>query len=155
MANHIEPIEKILAEFSVTDLILENTIGRGKNTRVGTKGTFTPHTFKGLFLERAQELGLKLDGNLPHFVEKERSSGGLFKTTKTAGDSPGEGALFVAKKLTLKKIRRDRRAVHDDKRSLGTAGVIVDGASNKFFARAALASDENRNNRFRSRVRWS
>src|SRR5271165_4022966 len=60
-----------------------------------------------------------------------------------------EGTFLVAKKLRGDQRRRDRRTIDSNERAVGAARPLMNRASDQFFTRSALASDQY------GRVRWS
>lgn len=57
---------------------------------------------------------------------------------------PGECPVFIAEKLALHEISRQRAAVHRHKRARCPRARVVDGLREEFLARAAFAEDEHR-----------
>ena len=60
------------------------------------------------FLENAEQLGLRLRGQIADLVKEECPAIGDLEPTDAAGDRAGERALLMAKQLALDKTRGQR-----------------------------------------------
>ena len=54
-----------------------------------------------MLLDRAKQLGLDIERQLAHLVEKERALMGQFEATHLGGDCAREGSPFVPEQLAL------------------------------------------------------
>ena len=71
-----------------------------------------------LFLDHPQKLGLHFQGQLRHLIQKQRPALRQIKLSLVPLlRCPAECSGFIAKKLTLEQIGRDRGAVDVDKRA--------------------------------------
>ena len=73
-------------------------------------------------LEDAEQLGLRLQGQLADLVEEERAPVGQLEAADPPGDGAGEGALLVAEQLALDEPRGEGGAVDLDQRPARPAG---------------------------------
>lgn len=65
--------------------------------RTSTRMVCEPPTFSNfLLLERAQQFGLKLDREVPDFIEKQSPPVGDLEPPRRLSNSPGKGAPFVS-----------------------------------------------------------
>ena len=67
-----------------------------------------------MFLQDAQNLGLRARAHVADFVEEQRAPIGLFEAADALPVGAGESALLVAEELRLEQIFLERRAVHLD-----------------------------------------
>ena len=102
-----------------------------------------------LFLDRAQELHLHLQGEIGDLVQKQRSSVRGLKEPVAIGFGPGERALPIAEELALHQVLGDGSAVDGDERQLGARAAGVDHPGGELLAAAGLAVDEHRRLAFR------
>src|SRR5688572_22850702 len=91
------------------------------------------------FLKNTKELGLKWQTKVTDLVEEKCPFVGLFKESYFLVTSTGEGTLSMAKELGLEKIFRDGRAVDGDEGPVLLVPKLMDGTSNDFLTRTALA----------------
>jgi hypothetical protein len=63
----------------------------------------------------AEQLGLKLHGDVAHFVEENGSFIGEFEASNFLIDGAGEGAFFVSEEFTFQQAGRDGGAIQLDK----------------------------------------
>src|SRR5205823_6075868 len=106
-------------------------------------GLVAADALEALLLHDAQELGLRQGRHIADLVEEERAAGALFELADAFAFGAGEGALFMAKQLTLEQRLRNSGAVEREKRPLRPAAVAINRAGNQFLARAALAEDQH------------
>ena len=66
-----------------------------------------------------------------------------FKSPLPLGHRPGEGALFVSKKLTLDQCLRQGSTIYLDKRLLRTGALAVQCPRHQFLARSAFALNQH------------
>src|ERR1700690_441359 len=90
--------------------------GRSKVAPVDRLECRASHALDLLFAQGAQELGLKLDGQLFELVEEKRTAIGLGERALPALGGTCERPLFVPEKNALREGRRDAAAVHYDER---------------------------------------
>ena len=79
----------------------------------------TAHREEGPVLEDPQELGLKLQGGIPDFVQKNRAGSSHLEIPLATGDGTCEGSFYVAKKLGFQQSVNKGGAVHGKERLIG------------------------------------
>src|SRR4029077_16648908 len=67
--KNIQPVKQVFAKFLLLNHLSEVAIGRCDQACIGSERACASQTFELPFLEHAQQLGLKLDGNIPDLVE--------------------------------------------------------------------------------------
>ena len=87
---------------------------------------------------------MELKWNLTYLIQKQRSLVSQLETPQPITKRSCESTLYVAEKLALKKLARDRSAVYGNERTFVSRAAVVDGASDQFLSRARLAADQNR-----------
>src|SRR5205809_5419546 len=99
--KNIQPIKKILAEFSFFNGRRWKAIcgcddsHRDRNDRGSSDAANLP------FLKYTKKLGLNFRGHLGDLVEKQRPAISLLKASLMSLDGVGKGAFFVAEQLTF------------------------------------------------------
>ena len=100
-----------------------------------------PHAF---FLNGTQKLDLHGQRQVDHFIEKQCAALSGLEKTFTIGICPRKCAFFVAKKLALHQVLRDRATIDTDKRRVSPWPFTVDESGCHFLAGTGIARDENR-----------
>ena len=140
--DDVEAEVEVLAERPPADLVLELLVGGRDHPHVHGHRGGAAHRLDLLLLEGAQDLGLGLQGHVPHLVEEQGAPVGQLELALARGQGPGERALGVAEELALDEVLGDGGAVHLDEGARGAAALVVDVAGHELLARAVLAEDE-------------
>ena len=93
-------------------------------------------------LNRAQQLGLRGERQVGHFVEEQRAAVGVLELAAAAAHAGGR-ALLDAEELRFEQRLDQRRAVDGDERSRAPAAELVDLPGDEFLARARFAFDQD------------
>src|SRR6185295_15002032 len=94
-------------------------------------------------LEEAQQLGLRLDGDLADLVEEERAAMGRRQPAGAVALGVGEGPGDVAEELGLEQRPGQGGAVYGDERSAAPRAVDVQRPGDQLLAGAGLAEHED------------
>ena len=94
-------------------------------------------------LDGPQQLGLRRQRQVGHFVEEQRAAVGVLELAAAAADAGGR-ALFDAEQLGLEQRLDQRRAVDGDERPVAAPAQLVDLARDQLLADAALAFQQHR-----------
>ena len=113
----IESIIKVAAESAVGGHLCQIAVRRRDETHVDLDRLVAAETLEFLFLQHAQQLGLQLQGNVTHLVEKKCPAVGQFKAPDLLRNGAGEGTFFVAKQLAFQKSRGNGGTIELDERS--------------------------------------
>ena len=105
--DHVEPIEKVLAEPMLGDGLGEVAIGRCDHAAVGPDRLGPPDPLEPLVLEHAEQLGLHAEGDLADLVEQQRAPAGLLESPLPLAVGAGERASLVAEELALQQVFRE------------------------------------------------
>ena len=79
-------------------------VGGGDELNVHFDLPLAPQAPHPLVLDRLQQLGLQVVGQLADLVEEQRTAVGLFDQSPVAALGAGEGAGLVAEQLRLQQI---------------------------------------------------
>ena len=103
--HDIQPIEQILAEQALIDLLLQVAIGGGDDADVGPDRRAAADCRVFALLQHAQQPRLRFHRHVADLVEKQRAAFGLLETADVTILRAGEGALLVAEQLRLRSAR--------------------------------------------------
>ena len=123
----------------LSDGATQIAVGGGDDPHVYADGLGPPDPFKFAFLQKSQQLGLKLRGNIPDFIEKHRAAVGQFHLAFFQLQGAGKRSLFMAEKLALQQFLRQSDTVDRDERLVFSVAPVMDRAGKYLFARSALA----------------
>ena len=103
-------------------------MGCGNDANVYFSRAVFPDSFKLLFLQHLEKFGLKTDGYLGDFVQKERAAVCNLNPSHTILVSTGESAFNMAEEFAFEQLIWDRGAVYLDERPLLSWTALVDCA---------------------------
>src|SRR5512145_357116 len=81
--------------------------------------------------------------DLTDFIEKQSALLGFSKEALLAGNGTRKRPFYMPKELALQQAFCQRPAVHGDKGSIGTFGVIMNGSGNQLLPSACLPDNEH------------
>src|SRR5580698_3205760 len=138
-----QPVVQVRAELLLYDSRLEIPVTGGDDAHIGVDGLAAPYAFEGLRLQQTQYLRLQRDGHVSDLVQQDRPSVTLLETADATAVRAGESALLMPEELAFEEVVWNRRAVQRKERCFRASTVLVDGAGDELFARAAFARDED------------
>ncbi len=97
--DDIEPKIQILAETFFRGLAAQIAVGGGQHAHVHGDGRIRTHPLHFALLQGAQQFGLKRQGHLADFIQKQRAAIGLHEAPLTPPVRAGKRAFFVAEEL--------------------------------------------------------
>src|SRR5262249_18359458 len=138
-----DAVEEIGAEAAVVDRGAQVAVRRRDDADVDR-----PHLRRAQapdlpLLERAQELGLDVEGQLADLVEEDGAAAGGLEGADALGVGAGEGAALVAEELALEEVLGHGAAVDDDEGAGGARARGVDAERGLALAGAGLALEED------------
>src|SRR5207302_11007621 len=139
--EHVDAVEQVGAELAGPDQRFKVAVRGRQHANIHRNAAVAAHALDLAFLEHAQELRLHRERHIADFVEEERAAVRLLELPQVPRESAGERALFVAKKLGLDQLRRDRGAVYGDERRRAPGARLVQRARHQLLARARLTQD--------------
>ncbi len=95
--DHVQAIEEVLAEVPLGNFIFEIVIGSSNHARVDRDCVIASDRGEAPFVERAQDLRLRLQAHVPDFIEKQRSIMSLFELANLCRRCSSERTDPVAK----------------------------------------------------------
>ncbi|EAU66163.1 conserved hypothetical protein [Stigmatella aurantiaca DW4/3-1] len=139
-AGHRQPEIQVGAEAALAHVLLQVAVGGGDDAHVHRHCAAIQRGHLAA-LQHAQQLGLKRQGQLSHFVQEEGSPlGGLEDATHAL--VPVIHRAHGAEQLALGLLLGDEVAVHDLEGAVTAGGVLVHGARGELLAGARLPLDE-------------
>ena len=139
---------QVAAERPLTDHFRQVPIGAGQEAGIHLDRDRLAHRHHFLLLQDPQQLGLKEQGDIADFIEKDRAAVGRADDAEHVLLGPGKGPANMAEKLALEKRLADARAIDGNKRRDRGAGLLfAKTPGNQFLARTALTLDQEHNNR--------
>jgi hypothetical protein len=131
---------QVTPELARGDALLQLRVGGGDDPNVGALApSGRPDSSHLVPVERAKELGLRLERQIADLVEKERASLGFGEGAIATGMGPGERAAFVSEQLALDELARQCRHVDRDERPCSARPFEVERAGDELLARSALS----------------
>src|ERR1700739_845914 len=116
---------------------------RGNQPDVSPQRLRAAEPFELSFLQDTQQLGLQFDGDISHFVEKQRTPVGSLKTTDPAGICSGESTPLMSEQLALQQPVWNRSAVELYEAAAASPTVEMDGLRDQLFSGACLPMNQH------------
>jgi hypothetical protein len=99
----LEAVKEVAAKLLFRDHFGQVAIGGGDEAHVDGDGPRSAQALDLALLQSAQQLGLQVERQLAHLVEKERALVGQLQTADLARNGAGERALLVAEELAFEQ----------------------------------------------------
>ena len=96
-----------------------------------------------LLLHHAQQIDLRLEADVSHLVEEDRTAVGKFEFSLPLVLRAGEGSPLVAEELAFHQALRQSGAVCRYQGHGPSGALLVDRLCHQFLARAAVADNEH------------
>src|SRR3546814_8935024 len=106
-------------------------MGSAYDARIDGNSLPPANSFNHSLLQEPQQLDLKRQRNVAHFVQKQGAPIGLFDLALGRFDGAREGPFFMAEQLGFQQVFRDRRAVDREKLTLSSAAAVMDAAGQR------------------------
>ena len=135
--EHVEAVVEVLAELAVLDQLDHVAVGRRDQAEVDLDRLLGADRIDLAFLQRAQQLHLRVERQLADLVEEQRAAVGFLELADALVDGAGERALLVAEQDALDEVLGDGAAVDGDERLAGALALALDGAGDQLLADAA------------------
>ncbi len=142
-AEDIQAVVEVGAEGSLSHQGVQIPVGGGDGAEIHLDRLVAAHARDLLFLQDAQQVGLRLQADVGNLVEKNRAALGYFELAFLAVLRAGEGALLVAEELAFEQRLGQRAAVDGNHGHEAPRAQIVNGAGHQFLAGAALAVNQH------------
>src|SRR5579864_6983613 len=141
--NDVEPVKQVLTKGAAGDFLLEILVGGGEHANIHGESLTRPDRLEALFLEHAQDFGLRAQAHVSDFVEEESAAVGLLEFSDLVFGRTGKTAFHVAKQFGFNQLFGNCGAADLDKQALASQTGGVQGASHKFLASSAFAVNQN------------
>ncbi len=142
--DDVEAIEEVFAEVAAGDLFFEIFVGGGDDAGVDVDGGGGTDGVEALFVEGAEDFGLRLEAHVADFVEEEGAAVGSLEGAAFLGGlvgAAGARSVAIAEEFGFDVVLGDGGAVEFDEDAVAAEGLGVDGAGDEFFAGAGFAED--------------
>ena len=143
-AHDIEAVEQIFAEHLGQDFGFEVLVRGRDDADIGADRVIPAHPRESSVLQHAKEFALQGERHFADLVEEQRSAVRLLEASDALGTRAGEGSFFVTEQLALQQVLRNGRAIDGEEWPVVARAVLMDGASDEFLSRSALAGDHDR-----------
>ena len=120
-ADHVQPVEQVLAEAAVLHLALQVDVGGGDDAHVDLDRLHAAEAHELAFLHHAQQLGLRLDRDVADLVEEDAALVGEVEQALLRIDRAGERALDVPEQRGFEQVGRQVARIDGDERLVGRA----------------------------------
>src|SRR6185369_16453593 len=139
----VEAIEEIGAELAFIDEDFKVFVGRGDAAKINVNGLVPTHANDLAFLKDAQQVGLRLEGDVANFIKEDGAAFGDFEFALFAVLRAGKGPLFMAEELALEKRLRQGSAMNRNHGMKPTRTGGVNCARDEFLAGATFSGDKD------------
>src|SRR5678815_2748667 len=96
-----------------------------QNADIDRDRFIAPYALDDTLLQHAQQLGLRFDGQVANFIEKQRATMRLFEAPNAPGVRAREGTAFVPEQFALNQRLRNSGAVHSDEGFVRSLAVLI------------------------------
>ena len=125
-ADDIQPVEQILAEGLLRDLLFEVLVRRRDDAHIGLQRFVAADAGEFALLQDAQDFALERQRHVADFVEEKRAAVALLEAADARAGRAGERAFLVAEEFALEQLLGNGRAVDRDE-ALRAARRCSDG----------------------------
>jgi hypothetical protein len=143
-AHRVEPVVEIGPERAAVHLLAQVAVGGGEEADVEARRLGRAHALDDALLERAQELGLHVEGQLADLVEEHGAAARGLERAGAGRVGAGERAPLVPEQLALDERGWDGAAVDDHERPAGALAALVEHLRHERLAGAGLALEQQR-----------
>jgi hypothetical protein len=112
--KYIQAKVEVTSKFAISYHFRQVAMSCSYESNIHLVSSTATQAFEFLFLQYAQQFGLKLRGNIANLIQEEGAFIGQLEAAQLLRYGSSECALLVAKKLALQEIQRDGRAVQLD-----------------------------------------
>src|SRR5690606_19462942 len=114
--NHVETVKKVFTEAPFQYPLLERLVGGRNNAYIRTNSLRPAHPVEAPFGQYTQQTRLQIERHVSDFIQEQRTSPRLFKTTAALLRGPGESPALVAEEFSFEQVLRYGSGVQGDKR---------------------------------------
>src|SRR5437660_6841159 len=141
--DHIEPVKKVLAKIALRNFFFQVFVGRGDEASVYGNGLLAADRCEALFIQRAQNFGLRLEAHVAHFVEEQRAAMGFLELALFIPCRSGKRCFDVSEKFALDQILGNRGTIKLDEERILAEALGVNSMCYQFLAGPGFAIDKD------------
>ena len=141
--DHVEPVEQVFAEATFADHLAQIDIGGGDDAHVHLQFLGAAEMHELAILEHAQNLALGVEAHGADFVQEQRAPVGDLEQPFFGGNSACERTLDVPEQIRFEQVCRHGTGVDRHEGSVASRRMQMDRLGDQFFARSALALQQN------------
>jgi hypothetical protein len=140
----VQPEIPITAETTGPDFFVNVAVGGRNHARLDAHRPVSAQTLELTFLQKPQQLCLRLDRELADLVEEESAAVRQLHAPDLRCPRVGERAALVTEQLALEQCRRNRRAVHADELPEPIRTRAVNGLCDEGLAGTGFTEKQHR-----------
>ena len=141
--NDVQAEIQVLTKTAGANLGGQILVGCRQDPHVDLHARGAADRLDDLFLQRAQDLGLRLHAHVANLVEEERAAVRRFELSAPIRNGPGECSLEVSEQLAFNQLLGDRRTIYFNKRPGAASAQRMDAAGHEFLAGAVLSKNKD------------
>ena len=103
-----QAVEQVLAEPPLLDQGVQVLVRGGQDADLHGNALTAAQSLETPFLQQSQNLGLRVRGHVPHFVQEQRAAVALLELADPAVFRTRKGAFLVAEQFTFQERLGDR-----------------------------------------------
>ena len=139
----VQPEIEIFAESFGVDGAAQIFVGGGQDAHIHVDGLRAADAIETFFLEHTQQFRLRGHRQFGDFVQENRTAVRQLHFADFARARAGVGAALVAEQFVFHQAFGNCRAIESDEGKIAPRRKVMDGAGEKFLARAAIAEQQH------------
>ena len=143
-ADHVQPVEQVLAELAGLHQRFQILMGSGNDAHIDLDRRVAADPVELAIGQHPQQPGLGFGRHVADLVEEQRAAVGLLEAPAPLQRGAGEGALLVTEQLGLHQLSGNRRHVQRNEWAARPRAVAVQGVGHQLLAGTGLAIDQHR-----------
>src|SRR5262249_18424627 len=140
--NDVESVKQIFPESPGGYFTLQILVGRRDHAHINANACRGADRLKALFLEDAEDFGLRLNRHVTDFIEKQRAAVRKLKLTFLGFACARKRSFCVAEQFAFDEFFWNCRAVDFDKRCVGATAYEMNIAADQFLSGSAFTEDQ-------------
>src|SRR5208337_198347 len=137
-------VKQVLPESSGLRFLIQVLMGCADDTRINPPFGVIPDPRECAVLQELQKFALEIRIQLRNLIQKQSAAMRHFHSPRLGNVCPGKGTLLVSKQLAFKQRPGNRRTAHLYELSGGVLRIHMYPSCQRFLARAALTTKQNR-----------
>src|SRR5262249_39047608 len=150
--NDVDPVVEVFAELAFLDGAFQVDVGRGDETEFRLDRLGAADTLDFAFLNRPQQLGLKIEAQIADLVQEQRAVRRELDLAELLSMCAGKGAALVSEQRALRELAGNRGEVDGNERRVRIRRFLVNEPRQQLLAGSALAEDQHGRRQLRDLV---